>query len=181
MRAPKAVEPRALAEQRYAAILSVIGGLALGLVLGQFPEYAQQYTQRLGRAVDELRVIAENSKQAATAAGLTREEAIGRYATTGDDFIEEAGALHGPDHRPLRDAAADARRDPGRKRLGRFKLLSYLDSDIGRRALEDFEPAVPVTAEGLAYAGGGFLLGYLVVSGLVRLIAMPFRRQSRPA
>lgn len=163
-------------------ILSVIGGLALGLVLGQFPEYAQQYTQRLGGAVDELRVIAEEFEQAATAAGLTREEAIGRYATTGDDFIEGRGRSMGQTiarYETLRLTLAEIQ---GASGWERFKLLpSYLDSDIGRRALEDFEPAVPVTAEGLAYAGGGFLLGYLVVSGLVRLIAMPFRRRSRPA
>jgi hypothetical protein len=36
--------------------LSLLGGLGLGLALSQFPEYAQQYTQRLGGAVDELRI-----------------------------------------------------------------------------------------------------------------------------
>ena len=35
--------------------LSVLGGLALGFGFAQFPEYAQQYEQRLGGAVDEVR------------------------------------------------------------------------------------------------------------------------------
>ena len=43
----------------------MIGGLALGVVLSQFPEYAQQYTQRLGGAVDELRIITEDFDRAA--------------------------------------------------------------------------------------------------------------------
>ena len=37
--------------------LSILGGLVLGFGFAQFPEYAQQYEQRLGGAVDELRII----------------------------------------------------------------------------------------------------------------------------
>lgn len=72
-------------------IASVIGGLAVGLTLSQFPEYAQQYTQRLGGAVDELRMITAEFDSAAGKAGLTRDAAIGRFAVTGDDFIEGRG------------------------------------------------------------------------------------------
>ena len=58
-------------------------------------------------------------------------------------------------------------------------LPAYIDSDIGRRTLENYKPAVPVTMEGILYAGGGFILGYFVFSGLARLISMPFRRRGR--
>jgi len=44
--------------------LGILGGLALGLTLSQFPEYAQQYVQRLGGAVDELRIIVEDFDRA---------------------------------------------------------------------------------------------------------------------
>ena len=40
-------------------LISIVGGVGLGLVASQFPEYAQQYEQRLGGAVDELRVFVE--------------------------------------------------------------------------------------------------------------------------
>ena len=56
-------------------------------------------------------------------------------------------------------------------------LPAYLDTDIGRRTLESYKPAVPVTMEGILYAGGGFILGYLVLSGLWRFLALPFRRR----
>ena len=56
-------------------------------------------------------------------------------------------------------------------------LPRYADSEIGARALENFEPAVPVTLEGLAYAGGGFAIGYGVIWGLVALVARGFRRR----
>ena len=71
--------------------LSIIGGLALGLVLSQFPEYAQQYTQRLGGAVDELRVIAAEFEQAATEAGISRDDALDRYQAVADPFIQGRG------------------------------------------------------------------------------------------
>ena len=59
--------------------LGILGGLALGLCLSQFPEYAQQYTQRLGGAVDELHIITTEFEVAAKEAGLTLEQAIDRY------------------------------------------------------------------------------------------------------
>ena len=71
--------------------LSVAGGLILAVVLSQFPEYAQQYQQRLGGAVDELHVITADFDNAATGAGLTRDEALARYAHAPDAFIAGRG------------------------------------------------------------------------------------------
>jgi hypothetical protein len=58
-------------------------------------------------------------------------------------------------------------------------LPQFMDTEIGARALENFQPAVPVTPEGLAYGGSGFLIGYLVTSGLIRFLMLPFRRRER--
>ncbi|NRB05388.1 MAG: DUF2937 family protein, partial [Rhodobacteraceae bacterium] len=37
--------------------IALAGGLAGGLSLSQFPEFSQQYLQRLGGAVDALAVV----------------------------------------------------------------------------------------------------------------------------
>jgi hypothetical protein len=161
-------------------ILSIIGGLALGLVLSQFPEYAQQYTQRLGGAVDELRIITEDFDRAATTAGLTRVEALGRYAGSADTFLVDRGLSMAATFARYEHLGAALARIRAADALGRFTLLpEFLDTQIGARALADFKPAVPVTMEGFAYAGGGFLIGYMLVSALARLLLLPFRR--RPA
>lgn len=158
--------------------LSVAGGLALGIVLSQFPEYAQQYTQRLGGAVDELRIITAEFDTAATAAGLTREDAIARYSATKDSFIEGRGQSAARTFARYDELSAMLDKIRGANAAQRVSLLpQFMDSEIGARALEDFKPAVPVSIEGLAYGGGGFLLGYLLTSGLLRLLMLPFRRR----
>ena len=44
--------------------------------MAQFPEFSQQYVQRLGGAVDELRIVVADFDASAQAAGLTREAAL---------------------------------------------------------------------------------------------------------
>jgi hypothetical protein len=159
-------------------ILSTFGGLALGLVLSQFPEYAQQYTQRLGGAVDELAIITADFDRAATEAGLTRVEALGRYAGSSDTFLVDRGLSVAATFARYEHLSAMLQRIRGANAVERFTLLpDFLDTDIGARALENFQPAVPVTMEGFAYAGGGFLLGYAALSGIIGALLLPFRRR----
>lgn len=161
-------------------MLSVVGGLALGLGLSQFPEYAQQYTQRLGGAVDELRIITEEFDAAAGTAGLTRDAAIERYASVNDDFIEGRGMSMSRTFARYAELSAMLEKIRSADAAERVTLLpQFMDTEIGARALENFQPAVPVTVEGLAYGGGGFLLGYLISSGLIRFVMLPFRRRER--
>ena len=61
------------------------------------------------------------------------------------------------------------------------ELPAYLDTDIGRRTLDNYKPAVPVTMEGILWAGGGFLVGFLVLSALWRFFSLPFQRRRAPA
>jgi hypothetical protein len=164
--------------------LGLVGGLALGVALSQFPEYAQQYTQRLGGAVDELRVIASDFDRAATQSGLTREEARARYQQSTDQFLTGRGtsmAATFARYAELSTTLVELKHADSWQRLR--SLPNYLDSDIGARTLDDFKPAVPVTMEGLSYAGAGLLIGYIIVSALYSLVMLPFRSfgRRRPA
>jgi hypothetical protein len=160
--------------------LGLVGGLALAVALSQFPEYAQQYTQRLAGAVDELKAVTADFDSAATGAGLTREQALARYSHSPDSFLAGRGtSMTGTFARyTMLSATLDEVR--GANAWQRFRLLpSYFDSDIGRRTLDDFKPAVPVTAEATLYAGVGLLLGYILVSVLYSFLMLPFRWQPR--
>jgi len=95
--------------------LATLGGLALGFAFSQFPEYAQQYEQRLGGAVDELRIIVDDFDADARKFGLTRPEALQHYATSPERHTarnkitrrcrprhHHAQASRGDDQRPVR-------------------------------------------------------------------------------
>ncbi|WP_170926498.1 DUF2937 family protein [Devosia lucknowensis] len=158
-------------------LIASTGGIALALVLSQFPEYAQQYTQRLGGAVDELRVITEDFDRAAEAGGLDRQQALARYSVSNDDFLAGRGTSMVATFQRYEQLNTTLAEIQGAGPVQRFQSLpAYLDSDIGRRTLENYKPAVPVTVEGILYAGAGFIMGYLVLSALVRVCALPFRR-----
>jgi hypothetical protein len=159
-------------------IVAGIGGLGLAVALSQFPEYAQQYTQRLGGAVDELRVITEDFDRAAVAGGLDRVTALQRYNASNDDFLAGRGTSMTATFERYEQLSATLARIEGAGPAERFQSLpAYLDTDIGQRTLENYRPAIPVTMEGILYAGGGFILGYLILSALWRFLAMPFRKR----
>ena len=156
------------------------GGIGLAIVLSQFPEYAQQYTQRLGGAVDELRVITADFDRAAAEAGLDRDTAITRYNASNDEFLAGRGRSMTATFQRYENLSQTLLRIEGAGPVERLQSLpAYLDSDIGRRTLENYRPAMPVTVEGILYAAIGFLFGYLVLSALVRFCALPFRRRDR--
>jgi hypothetical protein len=158
-------------------LIAGTGGLALAVVLSQFPEYAQQYTQRLGGAVDELRVITEEFDRAANASGLDRQTALARYNASQDSFLADRGDSMGRTFVRYEMLNRTLAQIEGAGPVERLQSLpAYLDTDIGRRTLENYRPAMPVTVEGVLYAGAGFILGYLMLSGLVRFCALPFRR-----
>ncbi len=161
--------------------ICLLAGIAFGLILSQFPEYLQQYQQRLGGAVDELRAIAENFDATAQQAGLTRQAALARYSEAGDSFLNEQG--RGMErtitrHERLTAQLAELQAAGPVERLMAF--ARYVDPEIGARALEVYRPAVPVTIEGLTYAALGLVLGYLALWLVLGLVTWPFRqRRSR--
>ncbi len=144
-------------------VLALAGGLAGAVALSQYPEYSQQYVQRLSGAVDELGAVTFAFDTSAKVAGLTRDEAleqmqgsafgdsfsgdmrsrINRYERLNSDYLALSGAL------PL-------------ERLARFYHIS--DPELARRTWDDFQPAVPVTPEGLIAAGIGFVTGWSVIA-----------------
>ncbi len=157
----------------------------MGAVLGaagvsQVPEYAQQYAQRLGGAIDELGAVIERFDADAAASGLTREEGIARYSLSPDPFLVDRGVsiqavfARYEQLRAQRSALANA------SAVERVSAMTrYFDTDVGAATLEDFKPALPITTEGLAHAAVGLGLGYGMVWSLWTAVAAPFRWRRR--
>lgn len=150
--------------------------LVIGVVASQVPEFAQQYRQRLGGAVDELNRIIRDFDADAARMQLDRDAGLDRLLGSPDMFVRQRG-------QQIRDDAARAarleRQLQAYREAGPFWRLAALarsyDPDIARRAAQSFEPAIPVTSEGLATTFIGFLVGWL--GG--RAAIVPLQRRQR--
>lgn len=160
--------------------LGLVAGAVMAAGLSQFPEFSQQYLQRLGGATDEVHAIAEKFRADAQAANLTVEAALASYDDSENAFL----AARGLSMREVIDrdrwltAHMAAMSDPA----GYNKLVAFAwsrDDAIARATLENYRPALPLTFEGAAYAGLGFLIGFFLFR-LPAMILAP-RRRSAPA
>lgn len=149
------------------------GGLgAVGA--SQAPEFAQQYAQRLGGALDELRAVVRSFDQDALREGLDRAAGLRRLEASNDPFVARRGRNVGETIRRYErlEAQQAAMEQPGA--FGRVAAIAKgYDRMIARRALESFRPAIPVAAEGLLFALAGFAAGAM----LGALAALPFGRK----
>jgi hypothetical protein len=160
-----------------ARMLAIAGGLAGGVALSQFPEFSQQYLQRLAGQVDALSAVTADFDASAAKAGLTREEAL--TSMQGSDFLgyrqadmRSAFVRHDrltSDLTMLREAGPVERLMLPQ----RFDDLALLQATWA-----DYRPAVPATAEGLTTGAVGFGAGWAAVAGLLSLLTRPFRRRA---
>lgn len=147
----------------------VLASAALGLaVTSQAPEFAQQYRQRLGGAVDELHTVVSDLDRDAERFGMTRADALHSMIASQTGFIRERG---------LSMTRTVARYEMLAGQLAALETAPPLtrplivvrqpDSHIVGAAWEVFEPAVPLTLPGLVYGGvGALLLGLLSSVGI---------------
>ncbi|GGG73181.1 hypothetical protein GCM10011415_21790 [Salipiger pallidus] len=157
--------------------IALAAGLTGAVGLSQFPEFTQQYTQRLGGAVDELaRQIAEFDADA-QGLGLDRELALGQLATGGDFGAARAESMTRTIDRHDR-LAADLAALEGRSAYERMtQAARFTDPEIAERTWQAYRPALPATPEGLVFAGVGFGIGWIGVALVLSLLMLPFRRR----
>ena len=143
-------------------LLALISGLLGAGTLSQFPEFSQQYYQRLSGAVDELRPIALSVDLTARAQGLTRREALNQLqGNETADSVRESLATSVKRYDRL--SAAEARLADATPLERLAQPWSFADTDLFERTWDDYEPALPLTRAGLISAAVGFLLAWLLV------------------
>lgn len=152
------------------------GGIAGAVAFSQFPEFSQQYLQRLSGAVDELRLVTAAFDLTAQASGLSRDEALAQIG--GSQFADDLRGNIASNISRFERLEADYRALAGVDPLSRLaRFWHFRDVDLARRTWDDFRPAVPATVDGAIFAGIGFGLGWLSVFFLLGLLARPFRRR----
>ncbi|GAB4363501.1 MAG: hypothetical protein Kow0026_28060 [Oricola sp.] len=170
----------------------IASGVAGGIVMSQAPEFAQQYRQRLGGALQELQVIVADFDADARRSDLSRAEALAAYRASADEFLRDRG---------VSIARTISRYESLQRQAARFAawpeaaqpalLVGESDAELIAGAWADFRPGVPVTVTGAVWAIIGCLLGLLLVqggraagrglSGAARRRGVPATRQGRAA
>jgi hypothetical protein len=155
----------------------MIGGLLGAVVLSQFPEFSQQYMQRLAGARTELKVITAGFDLTAKAAGYSRDEALENMG--GSEFQDKLrDQMQGNFTRFDRLDSAYVSLKGSEPLVRLTKVWHFRDTDLVKRTWDDFRPAVPVTTDGLIFAGIGFAAGWLLVSLLLGAFLRPFTRRA---
>jgi len=161
-------------------------GLALGLLGGviaaQGPEYAQQYAQRLGGALDELRREIATLDSDAAATGNTRDSAVDRLRVNPDALVARRGEAARYDIERLKTLDAQSRElAAATSPLGRLMVvIRNPDMPLARATYADYQPAVPTTTDGLVAGFVGFLAawaGWRLLSDFGRHMARRMRRR----
>ena len=158
--------------------LALAIGLGAGLLGSQGPEFAQQYRQRLGGALDELRRIVAEFDAEALSQSLTPPGAVERLEANADPLVRKRGEdmdrAIARENRLEQQLQAMATAGP-LKRL--CVMVTDFDPEIARSALDAYEPAAPLTTEALTVGGAAAVVGWAAT----HLVALPFRRRrARP-
>lgn len=158
----------------------LVGALAGGLTASQYPEYTQQYQQRLGGAVEELGVVIENFDQDAANQGLNRDQALARYDASTDQFLMERGLSISKTIARFENLKAHQQALIDAGPVEQFTAFaSHLDPKLLSDTMNSYKPAVPVTPSGLTFLGLGLLIGWGLFRFVWGIFAWPFRRRVR--
>lgn len=162
--------------------LCLIGGLTGAAGLSQFPEFSQQYLQRLAGQVDELTRQVVDFDQTALAEGLGREEMLQTMAETPVVASQEAMWRRTfARHARLSENLMVLRAATPMARLTLPHRMA--DPATVQAVWADFTPAVPLSAAGMTSAGAGFVGGWASFAAFLAVLTLPFRRAKtqRPA
>jgi len=151
------------------AIMAIAGGLAGS----QAPEFAQQYSQRLGGAVEELQAVVADFDADARRSGLDRDEALETYSRSPDVFLRDRGIsmseILARFSLLVRQKEELETVEPAMRPV---VVMRRPDARIVEGAWRDFEPAVPLTTVGAIWTAAGVaLLGFMtwILARVLRL------------
>ena len=166
----------------------LLNGLAAVLgaaVLAQFPEFYQQYLQRLGGRLDQARIDMERLLSDAAILGRTLEAYLEELLESGTQAARQAARreLERVENADQLQSAYETLSQAGPLERP-LALARHLDPDLAAEVLAVFTPALPVSPEGFVYAGCGMVLALLLLAGGERCgqgVARRLQRRKRKA
>jgi hypothetical protein len=153
--------------------LALAVALIAGVIGSQGPEFAEQYRQRMGGALDELKRIVAQFDAAAARQGLTTPQAVGRLEQNAEPLAREQGQdmVQTIARADRLEEELEAMRSAGPlKRI--YVMAKDFDPEIARHTLDNYEPAAPLSLEAVVAAGSAAICGWAAT----HLVAWPIRR-----
>ena len=160
-----------------ARALTLAAGLSGAAALSQYPEFSQQYAQRLAGRVDALALFVAEFDADAASLGLARDAALQELAEGGQMGAARAKTVARTIARYDR-LSADLAVLRGAGPFSRaYRVRSLTDVAIAQATWSDFKPAMPLTFEGAVFSGVGFFAGLGGMAAVLAVLRWPFRRR----
>ncbi len=166
----------------FARVLTLSVALVSGVATSQLPEFAQQYRQRMGGAIDALEEVKADFVADAAATSLSVSAALEHMAQSADELVQLRGESIGRSLDRLTDLKEQQLAMTTAAAFERVWIfVKQPDVKLSQATWSDFEPAVPVTVEGGVLAGIGFATGWLFlrVLGLAGRVRRRKRHQNK--
>jgi hypothetical protein len=144
--------------------LLVAISVVFAALLGQAPEFTQQYAQRLGGAIDELDRIVRHFDEDSRRSGYDRSGALALMRRNQEQLIRDQAARISETIDRLAKLRAQqfAMNQPGSfNRVTAF--ASGYDQDIGSRTWRDFQFALPISVDAILWMGTGFVASLVLL------------------
>ncbi len=156
--------------------LALVMGLLGAIGTSQAPEFTQQYIQNLTGRVAELQVIVDRFDRAAADDNKSRQEALDVCQSDEPVLASLCGGIVQDVTRYETLNAQLAKLTTASEWERPVLLAQDFDRDVAESTYAAYEPAVPATAAGGAYALAGFTGLWMVTSILLGVLTAPFRR-----
>ncbi|RPE72032.1 DUF2937 family protein [Pacificibacter maritimus] len=160
----------------FTKVLTLAGGIACAALSSQYPEFTQQYMQRLGGQVDALAVVIRDFDTSARSADMTRDAALASMG--GSVFLDNRRKDMRRTIARHEDLSNDLEQLSNASPLARISMPHRLrDTALISATYKEFRPAIPLTLEGFISAVGGFFVGWGLVLALIHFLSWPLRRR----
>lgn len=150
-------------------VVVIFCGLMGAASLAQFPEFSQQYLQRLAGKVDGLQVVTAQFDATAASAGLSRDGALRQLA--GSALLDQQQADMRSAFNLKDQLAADLAKLRDATPLQRLAMpRAFGDEKLLAATYADYRPAMPTTWDGLLMAAIGYVLAASIVGTIFALL-----------
>jgi hypothetical protein len=144
--------------------LLVAISVVFAALFGQAPEFAQQYAQRLGGAIDELDRIVRHFDEDSLRSGYDRPGALALMGRNQEQLVrDQATRMSETIDRLANLRAQQSAMNQGGSLTHVVAFATGYDQDIATRTWRDFRFALPISIDAMLFMSAGFIASLLLL------------------